>query len=364
MAEDASAAAEKVKASAEKFVEENPELGEKYRAGKETFERGFEGAKESFKGAADAADKRLEGDEKTSGFWAEVKLAAKELFAPAEPPSVNKKLYGEAPPRPEGEGQEDDGGIPNESGTTALVFVAAEAGTWQKLTQRLRETPIIQGILGAAAEAAETETGQKLNQRAKAASKIVGDKQEEASEFWETSQNPWVYRASSIYDGVFGETETGAAIRELRRADPTFELSEWTEGVTQTVLPDVLDWYLRGDAVKLKTWCNDRTQAMMGAVIKERKAAGLVADPSVLDIEGVTVVDAKCQDKQPPIIIVQFAAQQIHCIRNREGEIVDGADDLIEQHYYMFVFQREITKQDELAWRVVEFAPLFKQPYI
>lgn len=276
---------------------------------------------------------------------------------------MNKKLYASAPAQHFAEGEEDPDAVPNESGTTALVFVKAEAGTWEKLTQRLRETPIIQGVLEAAAAAAETDAGQAARKRAKEAKRTIGDKQEEAAEFWETSQNPWVYRASSMYDGMFGETETGAAIRELRRADPTFELSEWTEGVTETVLPDILDWYLRGDAVKLKTWCNDRTCAMMGAVIKERKAAGLVADPHILDIEGVTVVDAKCQEKKPPIIILQFAAQQIHCVRNREGEIVDGADDLIEQHYYMFVFQRELVG-DELTWRVVEFAPLFKQAYI
>ena len=66
-------------------------------------------------------------------------------------------------------------------------------------------------------------------------------------------------------------------IRELRRADPAFDINEWADGVRDTVLPDVLDWYLRGDLRKLKTWCNDRTCAMMGSVIRDRKAAGLVA---------------------------------------------------------------------------------------
>ena len=63
------------------------------------------------------------------------------------------------------------------------------------------------------------------------------------------------------------------------------------------------------------------------------------------------------------MIVIQFAAQQIHCIRNREGEVVEGKDDLIEQHFYMFVFARELVG-DELRWEVVEFAPLFQQSYI
>ena len=50
---------------------------------------------------------------------------------------------------------------------------------------------------------------------------------------------------------------------------------------------------------------------------------GLVVDPTILDIDNVEVIAAKAEDKQAPIIVVQCMAQQINCIKNREGEIVE-----------------------------------------
>merc|ERR1712196_93019 len=43
------------------------------------------------------------------------------------------------------------------------------------------------------------------------AAKRVKDLGEDAREFWETSQNPLVYQASSIVDAVTAETDTAAA---------------------------------------------------------------------------------------------------------------------------------------------------------
>lgn len=36
---------------------------------------------------------------------------------------------------------------------------------------------------------------------------------DDIQERWETSQNPWVYRAQGVIDSVFAETEIGSAIR-------------------------------------------------------------------------------------------------------------------------------------------------------
>jgi import inner membrane translocase subunit TIM44 len=81
------------------------------------------------------------------------------------------------------------------------MIVEQEKGTWEKITSRLRETPLIQELFKAQKVLADTEAGKAMGDRAKAARDNVSDKAEDLNEFWETSQNPWVYRASSIYDG-------------------------------------------------------------------------------------------------------------------------------------------------------------------
>jgi mitochondrial import inner membrane translocase subunit TIM44 len=78
-------------------------------------------------------------------------------------------------------------------------------------------------------------------------------------------------------------------------------------------------------------------------------------DPNVLSIDHVDVIEATAEDKQAPIILVRFQAQQINCIRNREGEIVDGAEDEVLAYYYIFAFQRDYDdEQEALRWRIVD----------
>lgn len=87
-------------------------------------------------------------------------------------------------------------------------------------------------------------------------------------------------------------------------------------------------------------------------------------DPNVLGIDHVDVINASAEDKQAPIILVRFQAQQINCIRNREGEVVDGAEDEVLTYYYVSAFQRDYDEEQEaLRWRIVEIQMMRGERY-
>ncbi|EQC36780.1 hypothetical protein SDRG_05614 [Saprolegnia diclina VS20] len=251
------------------------------------------------------------------------------------------------------------------SGPTAMVLVKGEQTAWDRIGARLKETPIIQGLLEAARLAAKTKAGQTVGSGAKVAKDKIGDATEDVREYWETSQNPWVYRLSSIYDGLFGETAESIAIREIRRADPSFNVEEWKDNVAEAVVPFVLDAFLKGNSRDLKKWMGEAAYSTVNMAIRERKTDGLVVDPNVLAIRDVTVIALSAEDKQAPVIGLQLMAQQIHCIRNREGEIIEGAEDEIKANFYVFAFRREYD-EDEMAlrWKIVEFGVIGSVPYI
>ncbi|KAF1783692.1 NTF2-like domain [Phytophthora cactorum] len=201
----------------------------------------------------------------------------------------------------------------------------------------------------------KTEAGKKVQQTTKQVKDKISDAQEEVLEVWETSQNPWVYRLSSIYDGLFGETPMGVAIKEIRRAEPDFILEEWKENIEEIVLPGVLEAFLRGNSRDLKKWFGEAAYSRVNIAIRERKSEGLVMDPHVLSIDNVEVIEATAEDKQAPIILMRFQAQQINCIRNREGEVVEGSEDEVLAYYYIFAFQRDYDEEQEtLRWRIVD----------
>jgi len=59
---------------------------------------------------------------------------------------------------------------------------------------------------------------------------------EDAREAWDTSQNPWIYRMSSVYDTFTAESEFAMAERELRELDPNFSLENWKSDVVQVTV--------------------------------------------------------------------------------------------------------------------------------
>ncbi|CAK4078200.1 unnamed protein product [Aphanomyces euteiches] len=170
---------------------------------------------------------------------------------------------------------------------------------------------------------------------------------------------------SSIYDGLFGETPESIAIKEIRRADPSFDVETWKDAVAENVVPHVLDAFLRGNSRDLKQWMGEAAYNTVNMAIRERKSEGLVVDPNILAIRNVTVIALSAEDKQAPIIGIQLMAQQINCIRNREGEIVEGAEDDIQANFYIFAFRREYDEEAAaLKWKIIEFGVIGSVPYI
>ena len=50
---------------------------------------------------------------------------------------------------------------------------------------------------------------------------------------------------------------------------------------------------------------------------------------------------------------VTFNVQQIHCIKDKGGAVVDGADDDIRRVFYTWAFQLDDMSYD-LNWQLVE----------
>mmetsp|Transcript_49052 Transcript_49052/g.138848 ORF Transcript_49052/g.138848 Transcript_49052/m.138848 type:complete len:199 (+) Transcript_49052:1007-1603(+) len=184
-------------------------------------------------------------------FWEETKLAAQELFGKNETKLLKKRVHDGNPNaakarNEEGEAEEEE---PLDLYGEVMV-VDQPIGAWERITSRMAASPIFEKMKKAAEAARETKVGQA----AEDAKDTVNDRLEDVREAWETSQNPWVYRLSSLWDSVSYETEEAMAVREFRRADPNFSLEVWEKEVSQDLLPEILGAWMRGDMQFLKQW--------------------------------------------------------------------------------------------------------------
>ena len=74
-------------------------------------------------------------------------------------------------------------------------------------------------ILGKSQEIYEKSGAPKAREK-------ISNISEDAREAWETSQNPWVYRISSVYHTITAESESGMTEIELRELDSYFSLEK------------------------------------------------------------------------------------------------------------------------------------------
>ena len=312
--------------------------------------------------ALSARAKGVDGASLAAAARSELTQAYAELTG-ADRGSVLKKsvkFHGEG-----GEGATEEGAAEEVDEREKQLMVVDSRDNWEKLRARLKEAPIISDILKGAGRARKAAAATAPGRAAAAGRDRINDKIEDAREFWETSQNPLVYQASSIVDAVTAETDMAAATRELRRLDPGFSMEVWRDGVSEELCPDFVSAFIRGDTVALKPWLSEGLLSRLAHEIRLRKEEGLrYDDAKIMDVEKMEIIAVQAEDNRAPIVVCQFMTQQINCIRNKEGDVVEGSPGDIRAYFYVMAFQREYDDANhELVWKVVDFQLGGGEPY-
>jgi hypothetical protein len=199
----------------------------------------------------------------------EVQTGWQEIVASSERKSINKKL------RPT---ETADGDAPYTGPLAIMIIDPSEKLTaWERMQKRLTEAPIIQSIIEKSDELYQKSGADKVKRR-------IDDLREDAQEAWETSQNPWVYRLSSVYETVTADSPETLAVAELRKLDPDFTLEDWRRDVVQYNLPKIMQWFLEGRINQLKPWLGEGVFKRMAAEMKAREQEGTQIDTHVLGI--------------------------------------------------------------------------------
>jgi import inner membrane translocase subunit TIM44 len=277
-------------------------------------------------------------------FTGELGTAWQELSSSGQSKDINKKIH----PTATAEGEKAYTGPVD----IMVIDESEHLSAWERMQRRLAEAPIIQGMLNRADDVYEKSGAKQVKQK-------VDILSEDAQEAWETSQNPWVYRISSVYDTVTQESEYTVAARELRKLDPEFEFEDWRRDVVEHTLPQIMSWFLEGKINQLKPWLAEGVFKRIAAEITARKQEGVQIDTHVLSIMNseILTVEQDTLEKGSPIILLHFMCQQINCVRKKEDDtIVEGAEDDIKANSYVAAFQREYDEEKgELNWKIVDF---------
>lgn len=80
--------------------------------------------------------------------------------------------------------------------------------------------------------------------------------------------------------------------------------------------------HLKGDTQALRPWLREGVYNKLAADIRARKHDGHVFDHNLLGIDENNVI-MRVVESGEAVVVVVYMVQQINCIRNREGEVVE-----------------------------------------
>ncbi|EJD47973.1 import inner membrane translocase subunit tim44 [Auricularia subglabra TFB-10046 SS5] len=190
---------------------------------------------------------------------------------------------------------------------------------------------------------------------------------------YDESENELVATVRGITSTIgswFDENETAQVTRMFRDIDPSFTMEGFGRELREYIVPEIVDAYLSADREALKLWCSEATHNVLWATLEVYLKQGLISDSKVLDIRNVDIVSGKILDNELPVLIVQFATQEVLLFRKaKTGEIAVGAEGKVEQCMYAAVFTRS-TEEADLAneltggWKVVEMARRSARNYL
>jgi len=188
---------------------------------------------------------------------------------------------------------------------------------------------------------------------------------------FEESDNPLVRGARMVTDklqdvfgSVFTNTELSETLTEIVKMDPAFEKEQFLKDCEKDIIPNILEAITRGDLEILEDWCYEAPFNVLATPLRQAKQMGYVLDSKVLDIDSVDLAMGKMME-QGPVLVITFNSQQIMCVRDREGKVVEGSADKVMRVTYVWVLCRDQTELDpRAAWRLLDLSANSQEQFI
>jgi len=137
---------------------------------------------------------------------------------------------------------------------------------------------------------------------------------------------------------------------EIRRADPSFEVSQFLNGA-RTAFEMIVTAFAEGDKSALRPLLSDEVFQQFVATIDERMTARETLETRILRIDSSDIVEAELLARTAQAT-VKLVSQQINVTRAMDGSIVDGdPEHPIEKTDY-WTFARD-TRSTDPNWVLI-----------
>ena len=140
------------------------------------------------------------------------------------------------------------------------------------------------------------------------------------------------------------DTRMRRALREIRQADPDFDVDRFLEGA-KAAYSLILEAFWSGDKETLKRFLNDDVYEQFVSVIDERAAAGHTLEARIVDLVGVEITDLTLRGRMVEVSVT-YRAEIVSVTRDREGRLVSGNESDTTSVVDVWTFARAAASDD------------------
>ena len=146
------------------------------------------------------------------------------------------------------------------------------------------------------------------------------------------------------------ETVLEAGIAEIRGADPKFDPEELMVGA-RVAFEMILGAFASGDRKALKPMLSPEVYGNFTRVMDGREESGEVLEEILVGIKASEIVEAYMAGSLANVT-VKFVSDQIHVVRDEDGEIIEGDASAIVEVTDFWTFSRD-PKSRNPNWTLV-----------
>jgi len=171
-------------------------------------------------------------------------------------------------------------------------------------------------------------------------------------------------KVGDIFGSVFQRTELSETLTEICKMDPNFEKEQFLKDCEQDIIPNILEAIVRGDLEILEDWCYEAPFNVLATPVRTAQQMGYVLSSKVLDIDSISLYTGKMME-QGPVLVIMFNAQQVMCVKDKTGKVIEGNDEKVMRMTYVWALCRDQTELDpKAAWRLLDLSASSQEQFI
>ncbi|MDF1668087.1 MAG: Tim44/TimA family putative adaptor protein [Roseovarius sp.] len=155
-----------------------------------------------------------------------------------------------------------------------------------------------------------------------------------------------------ITDHVPEDTDAAGALADMKRIEPEFGVTDFLQG-SRGAYEMILMAFENGKLDEVMPFLSEEVYETFVQVVDARQEQGLTIDAEFVGLRETALADATFdQSSNRAEITVRFVAELVSVVRNKDGDVIEGAPGQSKKQKDIWTFERVMGSNDP-NWRLV-----------